>query len=93
MADEFGDGVGLDPVGVNLLGQLIVSKLFAGTAEGGFTGNLPAVIPAAKGTQHRAGLEGVQERAGGGELIDVLGNEGVRQPGARAWGQPLPHHS
>ena len=33
--------------------------------------------------QLRAGLEGVKERAGGGKLINALGDEGVRQPGAR----------
>jgi hypothetical protein len=72
VADELGPGVGLDPLLVDLLRQRVGGKRGEGAAEGRFTGKLPAVVPTAKLAPCGAGLEGVQERAGGGELIDVL---------------------
>jgi hypothetical protein len=40
-----------------------------------------STLPAVK--QGEPGLEGVDQQPSGGELTDVLGDEGVRQPGAR----------
>jgi hypothetical protein len=83
MADQFGSGMGLDPVFVDLLRQLAVGKLGKGAAEGRFAGQLTGALPATELPQHGTGFESVQERTGGGELINVLGDEGLRQPGAR----------
>ena len=58
----------LTPVYVDLLGQLVFGKRGEGAAEGGFAGRLTGAVPAAALPQPGAGLEGVQERAGGGEL-------------------------
>ena len=82
VAHEPGTGVGLDDVSVELPGQLVVGKRSEGAAEGGFAGHLAGAVPAAELAQERAGIEGVQERAGGGELIAALGDEGVGRPEA-----------
>jgi len=84
VADEFGSGVGFDHLFVDLLGQLVLRKRLEGAAEGGFAGDFTGTVPAAELPQHRARPERVDERAGGGKRIDVLGDEGVRQPGARS---------
>jgi hypothetical protein len=83
VADPLWPGVGFDPVFVDWLGQLVVRKLGEGTAEGRFAGNLPRTFPTTEWAPQRPGLQGVQERTGGGELINVLGDESVRQPSAR----------
>jgi hypothetical protein len=75
-------GVGFDEVLVDLRRQRVVRKRREGAAEGGFAGNFPGAFPAAKSAQQGARRQRVQERAGGGELINALGNESVRQPGA-----------
>ncbi len=81
MADEFVYGVNFQHVFMDTLGQLVFGKCGEGAAEGGFTGNLPGTFPAAELPQQRARLEGVNQRARGGELIDMPGHKSVRQPG------------
>ena len=83
MADALRPGVGLDPLLVDLLGHRVLGKRREGAAEGGFAGDFPGTVPAAELPQQGAGLERVQERPGGGELIGALGAERLRQPGAR----------
>lgn len=46
-------------------------------------GLIGGAFPVAEPPQRGPGLEGVDQRPGGTELIDVLGDEGVRQPSAR----------
>jgi len=83
MPHQFGARVSFDHMVMDLLRQLGLGKSREGTAEGGFAGNFTGTFPAAKLAQQRAGLERVKERPSGGELINVLGDEGVRQPNAR----------
>lgn len=80
MPHQLGSRVRLDHVLVDLLGQPVLCKLGEGTAEGRLAWNLTGTFPAAELPQQRPGLERVNERTGGGELIDVLGDEGMRQP-------------
>jgi hypothetical protein len=68
---------------MDALGQLVLGKRGESAAEGRFAGNVSGAFPAAKSAERGPGAEGFDERAGGGELIDVLGDEGVGQPDAR----------
>ena len=83
MPDELWPGVGFDHVFMNLLGQLVLCKLGESAAEGRFAGNLSGAFPTAKLSQQGTGLQGVNERAGSRKLINVLGDERMRQPDAR----------
>ena len=64
------------------LGQLVLGKRRAGAAEGRFAGNVSGAFPTAESAERGPGMEGFEERAGGGELIDVFGDAGVGQPDA-----------
>ena len=89
MPDELWPGVGFDQVFMNLLGQLVLCKLGESAAEGRFAGYLSGAFPTAKLSQQRTGLQGVNERTGGRKLINVLGDERMRQPDARTRWSPV----
>ena len=87
MADEFGAGVNLHHVFVDALGQLVAGESGEGAAESRFAGNVPRAFPTAQAAEGGPGAESFDQRPGGGELIDVLGDEGVGKPDASA-GRP-----
>ena len=91
MPDELWPSVGFDHVFMNLLGQLVLGKLGEGAAESRFAGNLSRAFPTAKLSQQRTGLQGVNERAGSRKLINVLGDERMRQPDAHLAAKPDSH--
>lgn len=80
VADEFVPGVSLHHVFVDALGQLVLGEGGEGAAEGRFAGNVPGTVPAAETAERRAVAQRFDQRGGGGELIDVLGDEGVGEP-------------
>jgi len=65
---------------MNAMGQLVLGKFPEGAAESRLAGNFADTVPATEPAQSRPALERLDQRAGGGKLIDVLGDEGVSQP-------------
>ena len=80
MADEFRPGMNPNHIFVDAVRQLVSGELREGAAEGRFAGNLADAFPTTKPAQRGSGVERFDQRGGGGELIDVLGDEGVSQP-------------
>ncbi len=82
--------MGLDHVLVNPLRQLIGGKGGEGPAERRFARHVGGAFPAAQATQRGPGAEGFNQGARGGELIDGLGDERVRQPDTRTGRTAVP---
>jgi len=68
VARQLGARVSFDDRLMDLRRQLVGGKRAEGAAEGGFAGNFPGPFPAPKLAPQRAGLQGVNERAGGGGI-------------------------
>ena len=60
---------------MDFLGQMEISEVGKGTAEGGFRWDFADTIPAAKPTQGRTALEVIDEGTGGSKIPNKFGNE------------------